>query len=138
MAYRYVKFKKCSGYDGMLWDIDYIGYSSKLTYETKVTGIKTGEDYSTYILNIDKGYMDILDKNGRIVYDNDIIKTEKNELFIVKRKRNRKTPVFININDSKIKHSILYFENISWELVSNAYVCLDTMFDKSLIKQTQN
>jgi hypothetical protein len=120
MLYRYVKFKKHPNYD-TIWNVDHIGYSSKLTYDTKVTGIKPNEDYSTYILNIDKGYLDILDDKGRSIYDNDLIKTQNGEIYIVKHKKNRKTPIFINVMNSKIKHSTLYFDNISWELMGNAY-----------------
>ena len=134
MLYRYVKFKKHPNYD-MIWNIDHIGYSSRLTYDMNITGIKSGEDYSTYVLNIDKGYLDILDNNGRPLYDNDLVKTQSGEIYIVKHKKNRKTPIFINVMNSKIKRSILYFNNISWELIGNAYIM--DMFE-SLVKQKKN
>ena len=117
MLYRYVTFKKDKD---ECWHIDHIGYSSKLTYDYKVTNIKSNEHYSNYIINIDKGY-NIVDKSGRTIYDNDLIKTSKNRIFLVKRKNNRETPTFINIKNSLDKHSILYIDKTDWEIIGNIY-----------------
>lgn len=116
MLFRYVTFKKNNCSD---WYVDHIGYSSKLTYDFKVTNVKTSEPYNTYIINIDKSY-DILDKQGNIIYDNDLIKAE-NKVFLVKKKQNRKTPIFINMDNLKESHTILYLNKVDWELIGNVY-----------------
>ena len=85
MLYRYVTFKKDKDDS---WYINHIGYSSKLTYDYKVTNVKSNEYFANYIINIDKGY-DIIDKFGKVIYDNDLIKTSKNQIYLVKRKSNR-------------------------------------------------
>lgn len=116
MLFRYVTFKKNNCSD---WYVDHIGYSSKLTYDYKVTNVKMSEPYNTYIINIDKSY-DILDKQGNIIYDNDLIKAE-NKVFLVKKKQNRKTPIFINMDNLKESHTILYLNKVDWELIGNVY-----------------
>lgn len=116
MLFRYVTFKKNNCSD---WYVDHIGYSSRLTYDYKVTNVKMSEPYNTYIINIDKSY-DILDKQGNIIYDNDLIKAE-NKVFLVKKKKNRKTPIFINMDNLKESHTILYLNKVDWELIGNVY-----------------
>lgn len=116
MLFRYVTFKKNNCSD---WYVDHIGYSSRLTYDFKVTNVKASEPYNTYIINIDKSY-DILDKQGNIIYDNDLIKAE-NKVFLVKKKQNRKTPIFINMDNLKESHTILYLNKVDWELIGNVY-----------------
>lgn len=118
MLYRFVTFKKNKDHSG--WYINHIGYSSRLTYDIKTTNIEPNELYSNYIITIDKGY-NIVDKFGKIIYDNDLIKTSKNQIFLVKRKNNRKTPTFINVKNSLIRHSILYFDKVDWEIIGNIY-----------------
>lgn len=115
--YRYATYKQ--DVESKVLLLNNIGYSNNLTYSSIVTNIYTNDKLGTYKLEIDRS-IDLVDISQRLIFENDYVKNNKNEIYIVEK--NSKGIQFVEINNTNTK-SINYndIKLQNWKVIGNKH-----------------
>lgn len=115
--YRYATYKQ--DVESKVLLLNNIGYSNNLTYSSIVTNIYNNDKLGTYKLEIDRS-TDLVDISQKLIFENDYVKNNKNEIYIVEKNSkgiqfveiNNKTTKNINYNDIKLQN---------WKVIGNKH-----------------
>lgn len=115
--YRYATYKQ--DVESKVLLLNNIGYSNNLTYSSIVTNIYNNDKLGTYKLEIDRS-IDLVDISQKLIFENDYVKNNKNEIYIVEK--NSKGIQFVEINNKNTK-SINYndIKLQNWKVIGNKH-----------------